>query len=124
MKVWELEEGKEYICRHNNRKYKVVDEILFVDDVLQGLWVATDIGYNTIVRCDFTEYIPHTDWSKVEVDTKVLVRDGETEGWYRRYFAKYEDGKFYAWENGVTSFTVDNNDEVLAWNQMKLYKEE
>ena len=44
---------------------------------------------------------PETDWSKVEVDTPILVRDVENENWYRRYFAKYENGKVYAWINGT-----------------------
>ena len=32
------------------------------------------------------------DWSKVEVDTPILVKNYEDEPWIKRYFAKYEDG--------------------------------
>ena len=39
------------------------------------------------------------DWSKVPVDTKVLVRDSMGE-WYKRYFAEYKDGIFYTFNNG------------------------
>lgn len=54
---------------------------------------------------------PEVDWSKVEVDTPVLVsHDGET--WHNRYFAKYEDGQVFFWKNGATSWskgvTFDN----------------
>ena len=34
---------------------------------------------------------PETDWSKVEVDTPILVRADEEEAWLKRYFAKYEN---------------------------------
>ena len=37
---------------------------------------------------------PEVDWSKVEVDTPVLVKDYEEDDWEREYFAKY-DGKVY-----------------------------
>ena len=32
---------------------------------------------------------PEVDWSKVEVDTPILVRDFEGSDWFRRHFAKY-----------------------------------
>ena len=62
---------------------------------------------------------PETDWSKVEVDTPILVRDVENENWYRRYFAKYENGKVYAWINGVTSWSA-TEDRTTCWNYAKL----
>lgn len=64
---------------------------------------------------------PEVDWSKVEVDTLILVRDGEDEEWLRRYFAKYENGKVYAWVNGCTSRTADN---MYAWPYAKLAESE
>lgn len=47
------------------------------------------------------------DWSKIEVDTKILVScdSGDNKTWYRRYFAKYEDGKVYVWHDGATSWS-------------------
>ena len=54
-----------------------------------------------------SEYVePPVDWSKVAVDTPILVRDSEKESWRKRYFAKYENGIVYAWENGATSWSV------------------
>ena len=39
-----------------------------------------------------SEYVePPVDWSKVAVDTPILVRDSEEESWRKRYFAKYEN---------------------------------
>ena len=63
---------------------------------------------------------PETDWSKVEVDTPILVRFNEDKEWERRYFAKYENGFVYAWSNGITSWTAFDNDDVTAWPYAKL----
>ena len=79
--------------------------------MLQMLWLLED--------CEE----PETDWSKVEVDTPILVRHSEKAEWIRRYFAKYENGLVYAWSNGLTSWTAfDNfdNDDVTAWSYAKL----
>ena len=69
---------------------------------------------------------PETDWSKVEVDTPILVRDNEdtesaTVVWLKRYFAEYKDGLVYAWTNGRTSW---NEDEMYGWNYAKLAENE
>lgn len=68
------------------------------------------------------EYEPEVDWSKVPVDTKVLVRNTEEKEWSRRHFAKFEDGKVYVFPFGETSYTMNHGpvDYVYA----KLYKEE
>ena len=60
---------------------------------------------------------PEVDWSKVKVDTPILVKDHEDREWLKRYFAKYEDGYVYAWGNGCTSWNADN---MYAWNYTKL----
>lgn len=49
---------------------------------------------------------PEVDWSKVEVDTPVLVKDKENEEWKKRHFAKYEHGRVYVWNNGSTSWSA------------------
>lgn len=64
---------------------------------------------------------PETDWSKVTVDTPILVRDTEDEQWERRYFAKYEDETVYAWDVGRTSWSGDG---VTEWNFAKLAESE
>ena len=61
---------------------------------------------------------PEVDWSKVVVDTPILVRDYETQNWIRRYFAKYEDESVYAWDKGNTSWTSDSG--MTEWNYAKL----
>ena len=59
---------------------------------------------------------PAVDWSKVAVDTKVLVSD-DGEEWYRRYFARYEEGTVYCWDGGATSWTTRITPH---WNYAKL----
>ena len=61
------------------------------------------------------------DWSKVAVDTPILVRDRENETWYKRHFAKYDAGKVYAWADGNTSWT--ETCMTMAWKYAKLAEE-
>lgn len=65
---------------------------------------------------------PEVDWSKVTVDTPILVRDTENGEWVRRYFAKFEDRVVHAWVNGNTSWTSEGL--VNAWNFAKLAESE
>ena len=130
MKVWELEEGVEYIEREFNRRYTVRNSELMYLSKDEITWYESDKHYGELVRMDFTEYTPPTYWSKVEVDTKVLVSNDNI-NWYNRHFAKYENGRIYAWVGGYTSFTwksetdyEDKEDAMMSWNYAKLYKEE
>ena len=72
------------------------------------------------------EYEPgqKVDWENVPVDTKILVKNRKDDTWIKRYFAKYKNGKVYAWNNGATSFSADNKYNVADWKYAKLYKEE
>lgn len=67
------------------------------------------------------EYVePPIDWSKVPVDTKVFVRDSDSDPWKPRYFAKFEGGKIFTWNNGATSFSRNSVCDSSWWNQGKL----
>lgn len=71
------------------------------------------------------EYVePPVDWSKVPVDTKVFVRDSDSEPWAPRYFAKFKDGKIFTWTNGATSFSRNRVCGSSWWNQGKLAEED
>lgn len=52
------------------------------------------------------------------VDTKILVRDSESEKWRKRYFAKYESGVLYAWSGAGTSWSSAG--DVIPWEIAKL----
>lgn len=61
------------------------------------------------------------DWSKVEVDTPILVRYSEKGMWIKRKFAKFEDGVVYAWHGGETGHSKSY---MTPWNYAKLAESE
>lgn len=65
-------------------------------------------------------YSESTDWSKVPVDTPILVRDHESAAWRRGYFAKYENNRFYTWLGGGTSWSATT---MVNWEYAKLAEE-
>lgn len=72
-----------------------------------------------------SEYVePPIDWSKIAVDTPILVRDNEKEEWRKRHFAKYEGGVVYTWGDGTTSWSVYRSDDITDWKMAKLAESE
>ena len=67
---------------------------------------------------------PETDWSKVAVDTPILVRDFESEEWRGRYFTRYENETIYVWCDGRTSWSAYDNSDVTNWTYTKLAEQE
>lgn len=65
---------------------------------------------------------PPFDWSKVAVDTPILVRDSEKEVWEKKHFAKYENGKVYTWRSGRTSWSSCTC-AMISWEMAKLAEE-
>ena len=71
-----------------------------------------------------SEYVePPVDWSKVAVDTPILVRDHENREWTRRHFAKIINGTVFAWHGGATSWSKDD-EEAVSWKYAKLAESE
>lgn len=63
------------------------------------------------------EYIePNVNWYKVAIDTPIMVSSNNMD-WYCRHFAKYENGLFYVWDDGRTSYTTD---VTSKWKYAKL----
>ena len=72
-----------------------------------------------------SEYVaPPVDWSKVAVDTPILVRDSREEAWRKRYFAKYDDNAVYAWSGGATSWSACSSSDIANWKMAKLAESE
>ena len=68
---------------------------------------------------DVAEYLGYVDWSKVKVDTPILVSlDDET--WLCRYFAAFKNGIIYTWSGGATSWSVRKREHQDAWSFAKL----
>ena len=110
-RVFVLEESLYYLWLKDEKTQEVIEDNLTLDEILQ---------------MEFEEIV-NVDWSKVQVDTKVLV-SGDGKDWYRRYFAKYENGFIYAFPDGLSSFTACYKPEcgyrrVCAWKYGKLYEE-
>lgn len=122
----------------NKEKYK--DEL---EQILEnGYILAFDKKHDEIIPCSFipcsrckfstnvgcaekrkewlnSEYVePEVDWSKIPVDTPILVRHNENQNWNKRYFAEYDHGIVRAWTCGRTSWNAGGG--TLAWNYAKL----
>ncbi len=104
-RVFVLEESLYYLWLKDEKTKEVIEDNLTLDEILQ---------------MEFEEIV-NVDWSKVQVDTKILVSD-DGKIWCRRYFAKYEGGRVYAFMDGATSFT-GSSETLLGWDYAKLYEE-
>ena len=127
--VFEKCNDGDFVKDNNGNQWKVENE-----DLIANYWYKNIKGDLTANCCHINDYynlkqlvdlqfnkVYVVDWSKVEVDTKILVSI-DNKRWYRRYFAKFEDGKIYTFANGTTSFSY-NYRELVPWNYAKLYKE-
>lgn len=81
--------------------------------MLQMLWLDEE----------YVETEQKVDWSKVEIDTPILVRDRTNEKWNKRYFASYEDGRIYTWFEGRTSWSAVGKNDTTCWRPAKLAEE-
>ena len=133
MKIWDICKkenlGKKYKLLYDTTTWTVLYTDIFETSVtLKGVNnndIKMVYDLSDLLNFDFKEII---DWSKVAVDTKILVADFTGNDneivWKKRHFAKYENGKIYAWCDGLTSFSVDSDDLCTRWDFVKLYKEE
>ena len=80
--------------------------------VLQMLWLLEEYEESEESKID---------WSQVEVDTPILVKNYVSDKWLKKHFAKYENGIVYAWAGGKTSWTEDC---ATSWNYTKLAESE
>ena len=94
-------------------------------DILVGIWTprvpVECTCFTDEPQCiDVAEYLGIVDWSKVEVDTPIFVRNSIEEVWKCRYFAMYENGEVYAWQLGRTSWSNVIKNSPIAWKYAKL----
>lgn len=106
----------DFVIDNFHRKWKVDKGDLSFD------WCDLNDFYTLkqILDLEFTK-VYGMDWSKVEVDTKILVSD-DGDVWCKRYFAKYENDKVCAFVGGATSFSKGGC--YISWKYAKLYKED
>lgn len=102
-RVFVLEESLYYLWLKDEKTQEVIEDNLTLDEILQ---------------MEFEEIVD-VDWSKVSVDAKVLVsEDGKL--WYKRHFAKYENGSVHVFPDGRSSFTTEESDIIYPWKYAKL----
>ena len=102
--VWELDGTKHDFCAQIGDYYAVLT-IHYTQKQLVGM--------------EFEEVI---DWSKVPIDTKILVWSKITKQKMYRHFAGVDSGtgRVKAWDSGQTSFTTSR---WHIWDCAELYKE-
>ena len=69
---------------------------------------------------NIAEELGIVDWSKVKVDTPVLVKSCKESEWKKRYFAFYRGGKAHTWDSGTTSWSNGKIVNTSWWNYIKL----
>lgn len=65
------------------------------------------------------DHIDIVDWSKVPVDTPILVKNSYDGCWHKRYFAKYENGAVFAFSCGSTQWS-NGGDTPIHYAEAKL----
>lgn len=60
------------------------------------------------------------DYSKVPVDTPILVWDDDSEKKLKRYFAFFENERVHTWGSGATSWSSNDRDYVSDWDYAEL----
>lgn len=111
-----------------NYTYKVVkrmqdnEGVYDLERTSDGMLIGDIYFTSKILSMDFTMKftIEPIDWENISVDTKILVSTNGEE-WNKRYFAKYINGRVYAWDCGSTSFSSNH---CTKWAYAKLYEGE
>ena len=81
---------------------------------------CNDLGCNACTLLGIIwlqEEYKEPDWSEVEMDTPILVKEYGDEDWRERHFAVYVNGIVYAYADGQTS---DGTDDLIPWKYAKL----
>lgn len=143
MRLEDLKNGMSYKNRDDEIFYIINDKVFVKADIItlryhrelyQELeYYDEDFKWSSNKKWDIMEIYDcdnkliwkrkEIDWSKIPVDTKVLVRNSQDQEWECRYFAKYENGKIYTFVYGATSWSSWNTGElscVTPWEEAKL----
>lgn len=96
-------------------KNEYYDDLRHKTDCNKNIMKVYDINGNQIWS--------RKDWSKVPINTRVLVRDSSNTKWIKRHYAGYDEEKnlFKTFDAGCTSWTTNS---TTKWIQCKLEDEE
>lgn len=83
---------------------KTQDNHTYIEGSFERIDVFSDLisDFNEPNYLDIGKYLGIVDWSKVAVDTPILVKQKVE---LKRHFAKFENGFVYYYDNGRTSWT-------------------
>ena len=112
--MFALKNGKPAICK----EIKCEECDFYESDLCKG----STYNFREWLNSEYIE--PPVDWSKVAVDTPILVRDSEEKMWRKRHFAKFENGIVYAWSEGLTSWSAYNSSDIDYWKFARLAESE
>ena len=107
-------------CFNNDLSRKIPDEIKITKIYDLSEYAHMSLEFSTENRDLLWNVEDEVDWDEVEVDTKVLVRDRPYNEWLKRYFAKYENGKVYVFDDGRTSWNCRG---ITHWEETKLWED-
>lgn len=110
------------------RKAEIENDVLFffnsereiLNHYLPRVKVASTCFEEKNQLIDVAEYLGIVDWSKVKVDTPILVRELDGCPWKKRYFAFYDGRIVQAWKYGATSWSIENKRDTISWPYAKL----
>lgn len=147
MKPSDLKNGMMFETREKN-KYYIVNETVYRENENEDLMLVCMLssyicGYNDDFTSRGTRYEDHdivkildadgellwsrVNWEEVPIDTKILVRDNESDEWEKRHYAGYDNDSdaypFKTFINGRTSWTSENG-KVIRWKFCKLANKE
>ena len=98
----------------NNVPIKCTDAL----DCYDCKFYYNDDCINAFIKWVNSEYKEREiDWSKVPVDTCILITDsyGYT---LKRHFAKYDNKKIYAYPDGTTSWSFNqDSSQLISWDE-------
>lgn len=106
MPMVDMESG--YINIYSCNKFEYANCLKSVFPKIKGnevLNIAKELGF--------------IDWSKVKVDTPILVSQNKVD-WKPRYFVRYTNGIVETWLCGCTSWSIDSANDTCIWKYAKL----
>ena len=106
--------GLRLACHKDTNKFGSCDEVTCSNCIFNVRQYSCS---TSALKWADAEYIePGVDWSKVAVDTPILVSNDNVH-WHRRHFTKYENREVHAWRDGKTSYTIE---VACPWKYAKL----
>lgn len=142
MRLEDLKNGMSYKNRDDEIFYIINDKVFVKADIItlryhrelyQELeYYDEDFKWSSNKKWDIMEIYDcdnkliwkrkEIDWSKIPVDTKVLVKNDENGEWNKRYFAGFINGEVTTFSNGMTSWSTSrpNSPILVSWKYAKL----